>query len=89
MVRSDLGSIYHPKSIQERIYNGRETLFWHEKWLHDQPLIELATTEIPMVESFATVNNFWISQTLRDKLPEHILQILAMELIHNDGNDKD
>ena len=47
------------RGIKMRIYNGKDTLFWRDTWLNNVPLMDTKLRQIPMVDSYKTVEDYW------------------------------
>ena len=43
----------------KNVYSGAKTFFWRDAWIGNTPLLDLATKEIPMVESYKLVREYW------------------------------
>ncbi|KAJ8442675.1 LOW QUALITY PROTEIN: hypothetical protein Cgig2_003719 [Carnegiea gigantea] len=65
--------------IQHSIGDGCGTLFWLQRWVLGQPLVELATRPIPSILQQRTISDYWEPSSgwrweeLRGLLPEDIL----------------
>ncbi|KAL2897415.1 hypothetical protein RDABS01_039198 [Bienertia sinuspersici] len=78
--------------VHNAVGNGRTTLFWDHKWVINQPLIEVATKDVPetilgvIVEEMWDCTQGWKRDTFAEFLPISILQkIQACEvLVKND-----
>lgn len=46
------------KGIRRSIGNGKSILFWGDRWIMEEPLINFATFEINIVESFKCVVDY-------------------------------
>ena len=51
------------QGTRTRVYNGLKTLFWRDTWLGDTPLIDLAYTDIPLVDFYKLVQDYWNCMT--------------------------
>ena len=48
------------QGARKEVYSGVETFFfWRDVWIGNTPLLDLATKEIPMVESYKLVREYW------------------------------
>lgn len=80
------------QGVQVAIGNGRKTLFWDHSWVTNQPLVDLATKDVPMELLGATVCEMW-DQTLGWKwdnfseyLPISILKLIESHEVVNDDS---
>ena len=46
------------QGAHKKVYSGAETFFWRDVWIGNTPLLDLATKEIPMVESYKLVREY-------------------------------
>ncbi|CAL1384433.1 unnamed protein product [Linum trigynum] len=62
-----------------KVTNGRKTNFWHDPWVSQVPLIDLATEEISesrqarMVADLWDPDSGWKLSEFQDSLPQHII----------------
>ena len=65
--------------LTTRIFNGKDTLFWRDKWLGDLPLL----------------NDYWMPEvgwrwsSLRGMLPSELLSKITNVILRQDGEGKD
>ena len=75
------------KGVRGKITNGGNMMFWRDIWLMGMSLLEVATKEIPPVNFYKLVRDYWFAvqgwdwDTLQDLLPHHILDVLAPVLL--------
>ena len=75
--------------------NGRTTFFWRENWLEPWPLIQVASREVPLVNSCCMVHEYWDKERgwkrelLRDFLPPHILNRMGTFLLREEEDAED
>lgn len=47
------------KGLRMRVRNGRKTYFWLDTWIGDQALIEVCLHELPLVDMYKRVRDYW------------------------------
>ena len=81
--------------LKAKVYNGKETLFWRNKWLRDSPLLGSALTNISLLESYKFVKDYWNHgsgwrwNVLHCLLPHQDLRQLNTTGIRADDNERE
>ena len=81
--------------LTTRIFNGKDTMFWRDKWLADLPLLNHALKTPSLLESYRTVNDYWMPRvrwrwnSLRGMLPSEMLRKISNVILRQDGEGKD
>lgn len=80
---------------KRNVRNGRDTSFWQEKWLGDNPLNQLALGSLSTSDLDRTVASYWDRErgwdwgALNSLLPEGILEQLAAYSLSDDPDSSD
>ena len=83
------------KGIQTRVYNGKDTLFWRDRWVGNSPLLNTAISNPSLPDSYRCVEDYWkpglgwMWNSLHGFLPSHTLRRLSTMLIRSDDEGKD
>ena len=83
------------KGLKAKVYNGKETLFWRDKWPGDSSLLGSALTNISLSESYKCVKDNWNHgsgwrwSALHGLLPHQDLRRLNTTSIRADDNERD
>ena len=83
------------KGLKAKVYNGKETLFWRDKWPGDSSLLGSALTNISLSESYKCVKDNWNHgsgwywSALHGLLPHQDLRLLNTTSIRADDNERD
>ena len=83
------------KGLKAKVYNGKETLFWRDKWLRDSPLLGSPLTNISLSEPYKCVKDYWNHgsdwrwNVLHGLLPHQYLRRLNTTSIRVDDNERE
>nr|GMD84105.1 uncharacterized protein LOC109150807 [Ipomoea batatas] len=83
------------KGSSTAIGYGNQTKFWTSKWLIDDALSNMATSDIPLEDIDLAVRDYWSSDTgwnthrLAHLLPQGIINTLNGVMLSNEPNHKD
>ena len=78
------------KGIKTEVRNGRNALSWRDIWLDSKPLLEEASQDVSLSDSFKTVDYYWIRSKgwnwdmLSNLLPHQALTKLAAVMLSED-----